>query len=90
MIVFTLDKLLAQRKMQSAELAREVGWTVQTISRIKTGKIRAMRMDSLNKLCEFFNCQPGDLLEYISEEEAIERYGSAYVESHRDYFGTEG
>ena len=87
LIVFNLDKMLVQRKMQSAELAREMGWTVQTISRIKTGKIRALRMESLDALCKFFDCQPGDLLEYVSEEEAFDRFGQEYVDNYREYFG---
>lgn len=87
MIVFNLDKLLIQRKMQSVELARELGCTVQTISRIKTGKIRAFRIETINQLCEFFQCQPGDIIEYVDEEEAIARYGEQYVQDYKEYFG---
>ena len=85
MIVFNLDKLLIQRKMQSVELAQELGCTVQTISRIKTGKIRAFRIETINKLCEFFQCQPGDIIEYVDEEEAVQRYGEQYVEEYKKY-----
>ena len=88
-IVFNLDKLLAQRKMQSAELARELGCTVQTVSRIKTGKIRAFRIETINDLCEFFQCQPGDIIEYVDEQEAIQRYGEQYVRDYKEYFGQE-
>ena len=63
MIVFNLDKLLAERKMHSVELAKELDCTVQTISRIKTGKIRAFRISTIDKLCEYFQCQPGDIIE---------------------------
>lgn len=87
MIIFNLDKLLAERKMQSVELAEELGCTVQTVSRIKTGKIKAFRMDTLNELCEFFRCQPGDVLEYVPDEEAVTRFGKAYVEDYRKYHG---
>ena len=89
LIVFNLDKLLIQRKMQSVELAEELGCTVQTISRIKTGKIRAFRIETINALCEFFNCQPGDIIEYVDEEEAERRYGAQYVEDYKAYFGQE-
>ena len=87
MIVFNLDKLLIQRKMQSVELANELGCTVQTISRIKTGKIRAFRIETINALCEYFQCQPGDIIEYIDEEEAARRYGEQYVKDYNEYFG---
>ena len=72
--------------MQSVELANELGCTVQTVSRIKTGKIRAFRIETINALCEYFDCQPGDIIEYISEEEAVERYGKQYVEDYKAYF----
>ena len=89
MIVFNLDKLLIQKKMQSVELANELGCTVQTISRIKTGKIRAFRIETINALCEFFQCQPGDIIEYIDEAEAARRYGEQYVKDYKEYFGEE-
>ena len=89
MIVFNLDKLLIQRKMQSVELAQELGCTVQTVSRIKTGKIRAFRIETINALCEYFDCQPGDIIEYVDEEEAIRRYGEQYVQDYKEYFGQE-
>ena len=75
--------------MQSVELAQELGCTVQTISRIKTGKIRAFRIETINELCEFFQCQPGDIIEYVNEEEAVERYGEQYVQDYKEYFGEE-
>ena len=83
MIVVNLDKLLSTRKMRSAELAAKLGCTVQTISRIKTGKIRALRIDTLNALCEEFDCQPGDILEYVSEAEALRRFGQPFVDEYR-------
>ena len=81
-IIFNLDKLLASRKMQSVELASRLGCTVQTVSRIKNGKIRALRIDSLDRICQVFDCQPGDFLEYIEDEEARARYGDAFFESY--------
>ena len=83
-IVFNLDKLLASRKMQSVELAEKLECTVQTVSRIKNGKIRALRIDSLDRICEVFDCQPGDLLEYLSDEEAEKRYGETFLEEYKN------
>ena len=82
MIIFSIDKLLAEHKMQSVELARRLGCTVQTVSRLKTGKIKALRMDMLDDICRLFECQPADVLEYVSEEEAIKRFGKGFVDSH--------
>lgn len=61
--------LLADRKMQSIELAERLGCTVQTVSRIKTGKVKAFRMETLDDICEIFGCQPGDVLEYVPDGE---------------------
>lgn len=86
-IVFNLDKLLAEKKMQSVELAEVLGCTVQTISRIKTGKIKAFRMETLNALCEYFDCQPGDVLEYVPDNEAEQRFGVGFVQEYKKYHG---
>ena len=86
-IVLNLDKLLASRKMQSVELAEKLGCTVETVSRIKNGKIRALRIESLDKICQVFDCQPGDLLEYLSDEEAEARYGRAFLNEYKEYHG---
>lgn len=86
MIVFTLDKLLADRKMQQIELAEILDCTPRTISRIKTGKVRALRIETLDALCEYFDCKPGDVLDYISEEEAVVRFGEKYVAEYKEYF----
>lgn len=82
MIIFNIDKLLAERKMHSVELARRLDCTVQTVSRLKTGKSKALRLDTLDDICRVFECQPADVLEYISEEEAIRRYGKEFVENY--------
>lgn len=73
MLVSRLDMLLAGRKMQSVELAGRLGCTVQTVSRIKTGRIKALRMETLNDICEIFGCQPGDVLEYVPDDSPGER-----------------
>lgn len=68
-IVVTLDIMLAKRKMRSKDLARHVGITEQNISLLKSGKVKGMRFETLDKICEILECQPGDLLVYESENE---------------------
>ena len=68
-IIVKLDEMLAKRKKRSKELAEFVGITEQNISLIKTGRVKGMRFNTLEKMCEFLECQPGDLLEYIPDEE---------------------
>ena len=64
-----LDVMLAKRKMRSNELARRIGITVQNLSILKTGKAKAIRLSTLEQLCIHLKCQPGDILEYIHEDE---------------------
>ena len=64
MIIFNIDVMLARRKMSVTELSRRVGITMANISILKNGKARAVRVETLNRLCEALDCQPGDLLEY--------------------------
>ena len=63
-IIVNLDVMLARRKMRSKELAERVGITEQNISLLKSGKVRGVRFDTLEKICEVLDCQPGDVLEY--------------------------
>ncbi len=63
-LIVNLDVMLARRKMRSNDLAGRVGITVQNLSILKTGKARAVRFATLEKLCEALDCLPGDLLEY--------------------------
>lgn len=63
-IVVNLDVMLARRKMRSRELAERVGITEQNISLLKSGKVRGVRFETLARICEVLECQPGDLLEY--------------------------
>jgi putative transcriptional regulator len=63
-IVINLDVMLARRKVKSKELAEFVGITEQNLSLIKTGKIKGIRLSTLNAICEFLQCQPGDIFEY--------------------------
>jgi len=68
-IIVNLDVMLARRKMRSKELAERVGITEQNISLLKSGKVRGVRFDTLARICEALNCQPGDILEYRDENE---------------------
>jgi putative transcriptional regulator len=63
-LVVNLDVMLARRKMRLNELAERVGITPQNLSILKTGKARAIRFSTLEKLCEVLDCQPGDLFAY--------------------------
>ena len=63
-IIVNLDVMMAKRKMSLSELAQRVDLTLANLSILKTGKARAVRVDTLNKLCRALDCQPGDLLEY--------------------------
>lgn len=69
MIVLRLDRVLADRKMRSKELAEKVGLTEANLSRIKTGRISAVRFSTLDAICRELGCQPGDILEYVPDDE---------------------
>ncbi len=62
-IIVRLDVMLAKRKMKSKDLAEAVGITVQNMSLLKSGKVKGVRFETLAKICEVLECQPGDLLE---------------------------
>ena len=66
-IVVNVDVMLARRKMRLNELAERVGITPQNLSVLKTGKARAIRFSTLEKLCEVLECQPGDLFAFESD-----------------------
>jgi putative transcriptional regulator len=66
-IIVNLDVMLARRKMRSKELSELVGITEQNISLLKSGKVRGVRFETMEKICEVLDCQPGDILEYRKE-----------------------
>ena len=68
-IVVNLDVMLAKRKMTSLELCQRIGLTQANLSILKTGKAKAVRFETLNAICRELNCQPGDLLEFVPDEE---------------------
>ena len=63
-IILRLDRVMADRKMSLNELAERVGIANVNLSKIKTGKVSAMRFSTLEAICEALDCQPGDILEY--------------------------
>ncbi len=67
-IKVNIDLLLVQRKMKLTDLADKVGITIANLSILKTGKAKAIRFSTLEKLCEVLNCAPGDILEYDSAQ----------------------
>lgn len=72
-IIVHLDVMLARRKMRSRELAEIVGITEQNISLLKSGKVRGVRFETLARICDVLQCQPGDLLEYRPDSGSGER-----------------
>ena len=68
-IIINLDVMLAKRKMRSNELADKVGITTANLSILKTGKAKAIRFSTLEAICEVLQCQPGDIMEFISDGE---------------------
>lgn len=64
-IIINLDVMLAKRKMRSTELAERLGITPANLSIIKTGKAKAIRLSTLEAICEILDCQPADILEYV-------------------------
>ncbi|MCG3462431.1 helix-turn-helix transcriptional regulator [Xenorhabdus bovienii] len=63
-IYITLDVLMAKRKVKSKELAQAIGITEQNLSLLKTGKIKGIRFSTLDAICQYLDCQPGDILEF--------------------------
>jgi len=67
-IVFRLDRVMADRKISLGELAKRIDLTDSNLSILKTGKAKAVRMETLNAICRELNCQPGDIMEYNQDE----------------------
>jgi putative transcriptional regulator len=66
-IIINIDVMLAKRKMSVTELSEKVGITMANLSILKNGKAKAIRISTLNAICEALDCQPGDVLEYSPE-----------------------
>lgn len=71
MIIVNIDVMLARRKMSVTELSRRVGITMANISILKNGKAKAIKFETLNKICEALECQPGDILEWQKDREEV-------------------
>lgn len=68
-IILRLDRMMADKKMSLNELSEKVGIANVNLSKIKTGKVSAIRFSTLNAICKALNCQPGDILEYQEDIE---------------------
>lgn len=73
MIIVNLDVMMAKRKISSNELAEAIDITPANLSVLKTGKAKAIRFSTLDKLCDVLDCQPGDILEFSSDDNTYER-----------------
>lgn len=71
-IRINLDVMMAKRKKGLTELAKDVDITLANLSILKNGKAKAVRLETLNAICKALQCQPGDILEYVDEEEVAE------------------
>jgi putative transcriptional regulator len=67
-ILVRLDVLMAERKVRSKDLAEFVGITEANMSLLKQGKVKGMRFDTLQSLCAYLDCQPGDILKFVPDE----------------------
>jgi len=68
-IILRLDRVMADRKMSLNELSEKVGVANVNLSKLKTGKVSAVRFSTLNAICKVLRCQPGDILEYAEDED---------------------
>lgn len=74
-IVVRLDVMLALRKVRSKDLAAHIGITEANLSLLKSGKVRGVRFETLARICEYLDCQPGDLLAYVAERHRHDQGG---------------
>ncbi|OZM58385.1 transcriptional regulator [Lottiidibacillus patelloidae] len=70
-IIINIDVMLAKRKMSVTELSERVGITMANLSILKNGKAKAIRLTTLDSICEALECQPGDILEYRADPEEL-------------------
>lgn len=67
-IIVRLDVILAQRKVRSKNLAAHIGITESNLSLLKAGHVKGVRFETLARICQYLECQPGDLLEFVDDE----------------------
>ncbi|MDF2513630.1 MAG: putative transcriptional regulator [Herbinix sp.] len=70
-IIIRLDRIMADRKISLNELAKSVDMTNVNLSNLKTGKMKGIRFETLNAICSALKCQPGDIFEYIEDNDSI-------------------
>jgi len=68
-LVFNIDVMLAKRKMSVTELSNRLGLTLANVSILKNGKAKAVKVSTIEELCRILKCQPGDLMEYVEEDD---------------------
>lgn len=71
-IIVNLDVMMAKRKMSATELSNKLGITMANLSILKNNKARAVRFTTLNEICKVLDCQPGDILEYVEDDDEVE------------------
>lgn len=74
-IVMRLDRVMADRKMTSLELAEKIGISPVNVSRIKTGRLKGIRFSTLTAMCETLHCKPGDIIDWMDDDEYIQAFG---------------
>ena len=74
-IVMRLDRVMADRKMSSLELAEKIGISPVNVSRIKTGRLKGIRFSTLTAMCEALHCKPGDIIDWMDDDEYLEAFG---------------
>ena len=74
-IIVNLDVMLAKRKMSLSQLSEQVDVTIANLSVLKTNKAKAVRFSTLEAICKALDCQPGDLLQYVEDEDSLEAAG---------------
>ena len=72
-IILRLDRVMADRKISLNELSNRVEISTVNLSNLKTGKVKAIRFSTLDAICEVLDCQPGDILQYVEDEEDDEQ-----------------
>ena len=73
-IILRLDVMLAKRKVRSNVLARAIGITEANLSLLKSGKVKGLKFDTLEAICAYLDCRPGDILEYAPEETTVHEH----------------
>ena len=68
-LVFNIDVMLAKRKMSVTELSNKLGLTLANVSILKNGKAKAVKVSTIEQLCQILKCQPEDLMEYVEDED---------------------